>query len=84
MADASPCFVDCYGNNSCYYNGKFVRLNRQVRTVSVVGAGSGDFPSASQLAALRAWYAGLPACAEVVQYLGESRATGQSSRALLG
>ena len=34
MADASPCFVDCYGNNSCYYNGKFVRLNRQVRTVS--------------------------------------------------
>ena len=45
---------------------------------------SGGFPSASQLAALRAWYAGLPARAAVVQYLGQSKATGQSSRAMLG
>ena len=47
-------------------------------------AGDGGFPGASQLAALRAWYAGLPARAAVVQYLGQSKATGQSSRAMLG
>ena len=47
-------------------------------------AGNSGFPSASQLAALRAWYAGIPARAAVVQYLGQSKATGQSSRAMLG
>ncbi|CAN7673756.1 phage integrase family protein [Variovorax paradoxus] len=56
----------------------------KVRTASRAEAGNGDFPSASQLAALRAWYAGLPARAAVEQYLGESKATGQSSRAMLG
>jgi hypothetical protein len=48
-------------------------------------AGDGaDFPSASQLAALRAWYAGLTARAAVAQYLGQGKATGQSSRVVLG
>jgi len=40
-------------------------------------------PSASELAALRAWYAGVNARTAVVHYLGARRATGQSSRALL-
>ena len=51
--------------------------------VSREGAENGEFPSLSQLAALRAWYAGLSARAAVVQYLGQAKATGQSSRAML-
>lgn len=43
-----------------------------------------DFPGAAALAALRAWYAGLSARAAVVQYLGQDKASGQSSRAMLG
>lgn len=56
-----------------------VRVNRAGQA-----AGDSGFPGASQLAALRAWYAGLAARAAVVQYLGQSKATGQSSRAMLG
>lgn len=41
-------------------------------------------PSADALAALRAWYAGLSARQAVERYLGARRATGQSSRAMLG
>lgn len=44
----------------------------------------GEFPSADALAALRAWYAGLDARAAVAQYLGQNKATGESSRAILG
>jgi len=43
-----------------------------------------EFPSATDLAALRAWYAGLNAREAVVQYLGHGKANGQSSRAMLG
>lgn len=43
-----------------------------------------DFPGSSSLAALRAWYAGLDARAAVSQYLGQDKASGQSSRAMLG
>ncbi|SCK11118.1 Site-specific recombinase XerD [Variovorax sp. HW608] len=43
-----------------------------------------EFPSADALAALRAWYAGLDARAAVARYLGQDKATGQSSRAVLG
>ena len=43
-----------------------------------------DFPGTAALAALRAWYAGLDARAAVAQYLGHDKATGQSSRAMLG
>lgn len=53
---------------------------RSVRTPSP----QGGFPSADALAALRAWYAGLDARAAVGQYLGQDKATGQSSRAMLG
>ena len=41
------------------------------------------FPSADELAALRAWYAGLPARQVVERYLGQKKVTGQSSRAML-
>jgi site-specific recombinase XerD len=42
------------------------------------------FPDAACLAALRAWHAGLSSRQAVAQYLGEERAHGQSSRAVLG
>ncbi|WP_431273196.1 phage integrase family protein [Variovorax ureilyticus] len=48
------------------------------------GAAGDAFPRASELAALRAWYAGLSARAAVAQYLGQDKASGQSSRAMLG
>jgi site-specific recombinase XerD len=53
--------------------------SRQPRSTDADG-----FPDADSLAALRAWYAGLPARQAVEHYLGERRATGQSSRAVLG
>lgn len=57
-----------------------VRVNK----VNQVQPWDDGFPSLSQLAALRAWYAGLSARAAVVHYLGQRKATGQSSRAMLG
>ncbi|WP_316676388.1 phage integrase family protein [Ralstonia chuxiongensis] len=42
------------------------------------------FPGAAQLAVLRAWHAGLSARQAVARYLGERRARGESSRAILG
>ena len=45
---------------------------------------STTFPDAASLAALRAWHAGLSSRQAVAQYLGEERAHGQSSRAVLG
>lgn len=41
-------------------------------------------PDAAELAALRAWYEGLPARDAVVRYLGHAKAEGQSSRGMLG
>ena len=43
-----------------------------------------DFPDAASVAALRAWHAGLGSRQAVAQYLGDDRAHGQSSRAILG
>lgn len=43
-----------------------------------------DFPGPAALAALRTWYSGLSAQAAVAQYLGHDKASGQSSRAMLG
>ncbi|CAK1341209.1 site-specific integrase [Burkholderia pseudomallei] len=43
-----------------------------------------DFPDEVELAALRAWYAGLEARAAVTRYLGDRRAVGASSRGILG
>lgn len=42
------------------------------------------FPSADSLAALRGWYAGLPSRAAVARYLPDHRASGESSRAMIG
>jgi site-specific recombinase XerD len=42
------------------------------------------FPDASALAALRAWHEGLSAREAVTRYLGDKKADGQSSRAVLG
>lgn len=50
--------------------------------VLVVRNGEG-FPSADELAALRAWYAGLSARESVQRYLGPQKASGQSSRSML-
>lgn len=41
-------------------------------------------PDAAELAALRAWYEGLPARDAVARYLGHAKAEGQSSRGMLG
>jgi site-specific recombinase XerD len=41
-------------------------------------------PGADELAALRAWYEGLPAREAVARYLGHIKASGQSSRGMLG
>ena len=43
-----------------------------------------QFPSVSEIAALRAWYSGLPARQAVVRYLHATKASGQSSRSMLG
>ncbi|WP_206957292.1 phage integrase family protein [Trinickia acidisoli] len=43
-----------------------------------------DLPDEAELAALRAWYVGLDARASVARYLGERRASGASSRGVLG
>ena len=56
---------------------------RQTRAIAALPAAPG-FPDADALAALRAWYAGLDSRAAVDRYLGSSRATGQSSRGMLG
>jgi len=43
-----------------------------------------DFPDAASLAALRAWHAGLSTRDAVGRYLDDARASGQSSRGILG
>jgi site-specific recombinase XerD len=42
------------------------------------------WPTADELAALRAWYAGLPARDAVSRYLGNVKTSGQSSRSMVG
>ncbi|TAM18721.1 MAG: integrase [Pandoraea sp.] len=42
------------------------------------------FPDDAELAALRAWYAGLDARTAVARYLGERKAPGMSARGMLG
>lgn len=52
-----------------------------------VTAGSSDhggWPDAAELAALRAWYEGMDSRAAVERFLGDRRASGESSRGLLG
>lgn len=42
------------------------------------------FPNDAELAALRAWYAGLDARSAVARYLGERKTPGASARGVLG
>jgi len=57
--------------------------NSLVPVKNAAQGGAAGFPSLAQLTALRAWYAGLDARSAVVQYLGHTKADGQSSRAML-
>jgi site-specific recombinase XerD len=54
------------------------------QTARAAQTGQDEFPEASALAALRAWHDGLSARESVVRYLGDKKADGQSSRAILG
>lgn len=54
---------------------------RETLPVNNIGPG---LPDEAELAALRSWYAGLDARASVARYLGERRASGASSRGVLG
>jgi site-specific recombinase XerD len=55
-----------------------------VETGSSVTATSPSLPDTAALAALRAWHEGLSSRDAVTRYLGETRATGQSSRGVIG
>ncbi|WP_219805758.1 A24 family peptidase, partial [Ralstonia pickettii] len=52
--------------------------------IAITGAAKDAAQAASFLDALRAWHAGLSSRQAVAQYLGQERARGQSSRAVLG
>jgi len=53
-------------------------------TTRTLRAAQDGFPDASALAALRAWHEGVSAREAVTRYLGDKKAGGQSSRAILG
>ncbi|KVE43219.1 phage integrase family protein [Burkholderia sp. BDU5] len=55
----------------------------KTRETSSPDTGKPSFPDEAELAALRAWYAGLDARAAVARYLGDRRAAGGSSRGIL-
>src|ERR1035437_1554368 len=54
------------------------------RLAKANGPGIDEFPGTAELAALRAWYAGLSSREAVDQYLGDQRHAGQSSRSQIG
>jgi hypothetical protein len=56
---------------------------RKSRFAVAISADPG-FPDANLLAALRGWYAGLNSRAAVARYLPGHKASGESSRAMLG
>ena len=57
----------------------------ETRRISRRGEGRADrLPDAASLAALRAWYEGIPAREAVVRFLGHTKADGQSSRGMIG
>ena len=49
-----------------------------------IGAGPAAFPGDAELAALRGWYAGLSSRESVARYLETQKASGQSSRGMIG
>lgn len=54
------------------------------RSVTATDEAPADWPDAASLAALRAWFEGMPSRDAVAQYLGDQRAPGQSSRSMIG
>jgi hypothetical protein len=57
-----------------------------MKSVTPTGKGQGRavvFPSSDEVAALRAWYAGLPSRQAIAHYLGQHKASGQSARAMI-
>ncbi|MBM5588521.1 site-specific integrase [Burkholderia pseudomallei] len=54
------------------------------QTRAPASASNPRLPDADSLAALRGWYAGLPSRAAVARYLPGYRASGESSRAMIG
>ncbi|HDR8909192.1 site-specific integrase [Burkholderia multivorans] len=56
----------------------------KARDTLPVDKSDSGFPDEAELAALRSWYAGLDARTAVARYLGDRRATGASSRGVLG
>jgi site-specific recombinase XerD len=57
--------------------------SRPTQLASTLPASPADFPGASELAALRAWYQGLETREAVGRYLDKSVAPGDSSRAII-
>lgn len=57
---------------------------KRTRTSANVQRADDLFPTLDEIAALRAWYEGLPARQAVTRYLHAKKATGQSSRSMLG
>ena len=57
----------------------------ETRRISNRDEGRADsLPDAASLAALRAWYEGIPAREAVARFLGHTKADGQSSRGMIG
>lgn len=55
-----------------------------IRRSATAAPSASDLPETAELAALRAWYEGLPARDAVARYLGGRKADGESSRTILG
>ncbi|RTL28289.1 MAG: integrase [Burkholderiales bacterium] len=62
-----------------------MKKSRDLHSPSYVGLEvHTNWPSADELAALRAWFSGLSSKDSVLQYLGTHRRPGQSSRSIIG
>lgn len=62
---------------------KLLPVKNSLKPIPHELASPASMPDAASLAALRAWYEGLSASDAVSRYLGDNKATGQSSRAML-
>src|SRR5665647_1647932 len=66
----------------------FVKLplvkNAPLRLPALQPYAAGDFPSAAEVCALRAWYEGLSSLEAVERYLSAAKADGESSRKIVG
>lgn len=58
--------------------------NAPLRLPALQPYAAGDFPSAAEVSALRAWYEGLSSLEAVDRYLSAAKADGESSRKIVG